>query len=184
MESSFLEGKFERAIKTDDVKAVKEILSSAISPNILFPSGKGPIHLAIIFDSFKVASLLVGHPSIDLNLPDKNGTTPLFLAKAISAEKYIWLLLSNGAYLEEKGISSDEDLIKKHVKRKKNKSSLKKENSLVFDLSGIKHHVPDITDEVEENILKETCTLLQLPVLGEHDLNDARGVRRRTNFRK
>ena len=186
MSSSFLEGKFERAIKTDDVDTVQEILSFDISPNILFSFGKRPIHLAIIFDSMKVALLLANHPSIELNMPDKNGTTPLFLAKSISSRKYVSLLLLKGALTEERGISSDDDVKRKsdNVKVKKTKKkALDKENNQVFVLSKIKYAVPDIGEKVEEHILKESCTLLELPVLGEHDINDARGVRRRKSLK-
>ena len=186
MSSSFLEGKFERATKTDDVDTVQEILSFDISPNILFSNGKGPIHLAIIFDSMKVALLLANHPSIELNMPDKNGTTPLFLAKSISSKKYVSLLLLKGAFTEERGIPSDDDVKRKsdNVKVKKTKKkALDKENNQVFVLSKIKYAVPDIGEKVEERILKETCTLLELPVLGEHDINDARGVRRRKSVK-
>lgn len=178
MASSFLEGKFERATKTDDVETVREILSLDVSPNILFSSGKAPIHLAIIFDSKKVACLLANHPLINFDISDKNGTTPLFLAKSISSEFFVSLLLSKGALIDEKGVSSDESIMK-HVQKRKKKKPVDKENNQVFVMSKTKYAVPDINEKVEEIILKETCTLLELPVLGEHDMNDARGVRRR-----
>ena len=181
MSSSFIEEKFERATKTDDVATVEEILSFDISPNILFSNGKGPIHLAIIFDSINVARLLANHPLTELNMPDKNGTTPLFLANSIPSKKYVTLLLSKGAFIEDKGISSEDDAKRmcQNIKKKRKKKVYNKENNQVFVLSKMKYAVPDIGEEVEEQILKETCTLLELPVLGEHDINDARGVRRR-----
>jgi hypothetical protein len=173
MAGSYLEIILESAIKKGEVNMVSEILSYGISPNMLFPSGQRPIHLAIVFDSRRVGALLAAHPSIDLDAPDVNGTTPVFLAKSVSSNFFLTLLWNHGALVEESGHVAS-------VRREKPKKIYDKENTSDIVIQNVKHAVPDIQNEPEEEkILRSTCNLLHLPVLGENDIDDARGVRRR-----
>ena len=173
MSSTYVEIRLELAIKRGDVKMVSEILSYDISPNMLFPSGQRPIHLAIMFDSGNVGALLAAHPSIDLDAPDVNGTTPVFLAKAVSSNSFLTLLWNHGAFVDESGYVAP-------VKRDKPKKIHVKKNTTDIVIQKMKHAIPDIENKPEEEkILISTCNLLHLPVLTENDIDDARGVRRR-----
>lgn len=177
MAASYIELRLESAIKTGDVKLVSEILSYGISPNMLFPSGQRPIHLAIVFDSRHVGALLATHPSIDLDAPDMNGTTPVYLAKSISSNFFLTLLWNHGALVEERVNVTCAEIDKpKKISHKENKSEIV--------IQKVKYAVPEIQNEAEEEkILRSTCSLLELPLLGENDIDDARGVRRRKSIK-
>lgn len=178
---SYMEVRLESATMADDVKTVQSILSQGISPNIMFEDGKRPIHIAIIFDSMNVGSLLANDTHIDLDARDIYGTSPLFLAKSISSEFFVSLLLSHGASLEEMdSVPLQQPQGTKKVELKKNTDS---ENVMV--LGKVKHTIPEIHNKVEEDrIIKETSHLLYLSNLGINDLDDARGVRRKKSTSK
>lgn len=182
--SSLIEVHLQCAIKKDDVSIVEEILGYGISPNLMFEDGKRPLHLSIIFDSQAVGCLLVHHPLIDLDACDKNGTSPLFLANAISSKFFLSLLVWNGALVCEKGPEEQINVLQENVcQQKKNKRHTHKDSIVI---SKVKYAIPHVeNDIIEEMILKETSHLLEMPNLNIHDIDDARGIRRRkTNTTK
>ena len=71
---------FFKAIKTDDVAAVQQLLARGIDVNTLDPQGQHGLTMAILEPSPKVARLLVDAPKIDLNTLNAKGESPLMLA--------------------------------------------------------------------------------------------------------
>jgi uncharacterized protein len=76
---------FTKAAKFDDVSQVKSLVASGISPNTFDPVGNTMLIVAINDKSYKVIDFLIANKSTDIDLPNKNGETPLMIA-AIDGE--------------------------------------------------------------------------------------------------
>lgn len=76
---------FTKATKFDDVAEVKALLQAGVSPNVIDSKGNPMLIVAIRDKSPKVIDLLLKNPSINANLSNKSGETPLMIA-AIEGE--------------------------------------------------------------------------------------------------
>ncbi len=71
---------FTKATKFDDVSEVKVLLQAGVSPNVVDSKGNPMLVVAIRDKSLKVIDLLLKNPSINPNLSNKSGETPLMIA--------------------------------------------------------------------------------------------------------
>jgi len=71
---------FTKAAKFDDISEVKSLIKAGVSPNTLDPKGNPMLFLAVKDNSAKVIDYLANLPSIDVNLANKSGETPLMIA--------------------------------------------------------------------------------------------------------
>jgi ankyrin repeat protein len=71
---------FTKAAKFDDISEVKSLVKAGVSPNTLDPKGNPMLFLAVKDNSSKVIDYLTNLPSIDINLPNLSGETPLMIA--------------------------------------------------------------------------------------------------------
>jgi uncharacterized protein len=71
---------FTKATKFDDVSEVKALLQAGVSPNVVDSKGNPMLVVAIRDKSLKVIDLLLKNPSINPNLSNKSGETPLMIA--------------------------------------------------------------------------------------------------------
>jgi len=71
---------FTKAAKFDDISEVKSLVAKGISPNTLDPKGNPMLIVAINDKSYKVIDFLLSNKSIDVDLQNKNGETPLMIA--------------------------------------------------------------------------------------------------------
>jgi ankyrin repeat protein len=71
---------FTKATKFDDVSEVKALLQAGVSPNAIDSKGNPMLIVAIRDKSLKVIDLLLSNPTLDANLGNKTGETPLMMA--------------------------------------------------------------------------------------------------------
>jgi ankyrin repeat protein len=71
---------FTKAVKFNDVKQVKLLLSQGINPNTVDSNGNPMLVLAIKDRSNAVIEVLLSTKGMDVDLSDKNGETPLMMA--------------------------------------------------------------------------------------------------------
>ena len=71
---------FFKAIKSDHVAAIQQLLARGFDVNTLDPQGQHCLALAIREPSPKVAKVLIEAPQIDLNVLNAQGESPLMLA--------------------------------------------------------------------------------------------------------
>lgn len=71
---------FTKAVKFNDVKQVKLLLSQGINPNAVDSNGNPMLVLAIKDRSNAVIEVLLSAKGMDVDLSDKNGETPLMMA--------------------------------------------------------------------------------------------------------
>jgi ankyrin repeat protein len=85
---------FTKAAKFDDISEVKSLIKTGVSPNTLDPKGNPMLFLAVKENSSKVIDYLTNLPSIDINLTNLSGETPLMIASIegnLSIVKYLSL---------------------------------------------------------------------------------------------
>jgi ankyrin repeat protein len=71
---------FTKAAKFDDVSEVKNLIAKGVSPNTVDPTGDPMLVIAIRDKSIKVSEFLLKNKSIDVDLSNKYGETPLMIA--------------------------------------------------------------------------------------------------------
>ena len=71
---------FAKAAKFDNASEVKSLLKKGVNPNTVDANGNPMLILAIREKSSNVIDVLLGDQSIDVDLSDKNGETPLMMA--------------------------------------------------------------------------------------------------------
>ncbi|MFZ4063274.1 MAG: ankyrin repeat domain-containing protein [Polynucleobacter sp.] len=94
---------FTKAAKFDDVSEVQSLLSKGISPNTKDPKGNPMLFVAIREKSLKVVDLLIANKSIDVNLTNKSGETPLMIASIDGELEVDKLLVQKGAEVNRIG---------------------------------------------------------------------------------
>ena len=78
---------FFRAIRRDEVPAVQALLQRGFDPNSVDPQGRSGAILALMNESYAVASVLIAHPQFLVDQRNLSGESPLMLAalKALAA---------------------------------------------------------------------------------------------------
>ena len=94
---------FFSAIKTDDGRAISQLLARGFDPNTLNPQGLHGLLLAVNEPSPNVAQVLLTAPKIDVNRLNANGESPLMMAALKGELALAEVLVKRGADVNKTG---------------------------------------------------------------------------------
>jgi uncharacterized protein len=87
----------------DNDRSVGALLAKGLDPNTLSIKGDVALVMAMKEDAPKVAALLLSHPKINIDTPNKAGETALMLAALRGNEDWVRRLLDRGAQVNRAG---------------------------------------------------------------------------------
>jgi uncharacterized protein len=91
------------ATSIDNDRTVRELLAKGLDPNTVSVKGDVALVMAMKEDAPKVAAVLLAHPKININTPNKAGETALMLAALRGNEEWLRRLLEQGAQVNRAG---------------------------------------------------------------------------------
>lgn len=94
---------FFSAIKQDNAVDVSALLNRGFDPNTLDPTGLPGLILALKIDSFKVASVLLNHPQIKVEVRNSADESPLMLAALKGELQLCRLMIQKGGDVNKPG---------------------------------------------------------------------------------
>ena len=87
-----------RSIIANNLNILSELLKLGANPNLQNNIGETPLYLCVDIDNYDALNMLLQNENkADCNISKKDGTTPLHLAAKKKKEKFIKILLQNGA---------------------------------------------------------------------------------------
>ncbi len=92
-----------KAVKFDDVSAVKKLLSQGVDPNLVDNTGTPLLVIAAREKSDKVGKLLADNPNIDLEKLDPAGENAMMLAALNDDLTFVNMLIAKDAEVNKKG---------------------------------------------------------------------------------
>jgi hypothetical protein len=92
-----------RALSVDNDRTVRQLLDAGFDPNASNPQGLVGLYLAMRDESFKVAAVLLAHPSIRVDATTPADETPLMMASLRGHRDWAKRLLDAGAALNRPG---------------------------------------------------------------------------------
>ncbi|MGX7003251.1 ankyrin repeat domain-containing protein [Caballeronia sp. KNU42] len=92
-----------KAVKFDDVSAVKKLLSQGVDPNLVDNTGTPLLVIAAREKSDKVGALLADNPNIDLEKLDPAGENAMMLAALNDDLNFVNMLIAKDAEVNKKG---------------------------------------------------------------------------------
>ena len=92
-----------KAVKFDDISAVKKLLSQGVDPNLVDNTGTPLLVIAAREKSDKVGQLLADNPNIDLEKLDPAGENAMMLAALNDDVTFVNLLIAKDAEVNKKG---------------------------------------------------------------------------------
>ncbi|OFA06862.1 ankyrin repeat domain-containing protein [Duganella sp. HH101] len=92
-----------RAIQLDNLSAVKKLLARGLSPNVREPGGETALIVAMRYEAYRVAQLLMDQPGIDLEAKAPNGNTALMMAAFRQNKETVLDMIKRGAQVNQKG---------------------------------------------------------------------------------
>ncbi|CAH2790751.1 MAG: FOG: Ankyrin repeat [uncultured Caballeronia sp.] len=92
-----------KAVKFDDVSAVKKLLSQGVDPNLVDDTGTPLLVIATREKSDKVGKLLADNPNIDLEKLDSAGENAMMLAALNDDLNFVNMLIAKDAEVNKKG---------------------------------------------------------------------------------
>jgi ankyrin repeat protein len=92
-----------KAVKFDDVSAVKKLLSQGVDPNLVDDTGTPLLVIAAREKSDKVGKLLADNPNIDLEKLDPAGENAMMLAALNDDLNFVNILIAKDAEVNKKG---------------------------------------------------------------------------------
>ena len=69
-----------KAVSLDDGRRVQQLINAGADPNRPDANGQTPLTLALRDQAFDAAAVLIAHPSVQVDLANANGETPLMMA--------------------------------------------------------------------------------------------------------
>ena len=102
-EQSDDEVQFFRAAQLDNVSAIKKLLARGVSPNLREPGGETGLIVAMRYEAYNVAKLLMDQPGIDLEAKAPNGNTALMMAAFRQNKDAVLDMIKRGAQVNQKG---------------------------------------------------------------------------------
>lgn len=96
---------FFTAVRRDDAATVTALLQRGFDPNSLGPDGQTALTLATRDRTWQVAQALLGSPSLDVNVLNASGESPLMLAALRGEKDWCMRLLARGAKAQIDGWS-------------------------------------------------------------------------------
>lgn len=94
---------FFRAIRRDEVPAVQALLQRGFDPNSVDPQGRSGAILALMNESYAVASVLIAHPQFLVDQRNLSGESPLMLAALKGQVPLVRQLIARGARINHPG---------------------------------------------------------------------------------
>ena len=94
---------FFNAVKRDDERSIRVLLSRGFDVNTLDPDGQHGLYLALLQRSVKVSAVLLDAPKIDVNLLNLKGESPLMIAALNGQNGVAEKLIRLGADLNKTG---------------------------------------------------------------------------------
>lgn len=92
-----------RAVENDSVRAVQRLLQQGQDPNAADEHGQTPLVAALKAESDGVVDVLLRHPSLQPDLANRAGETPLMMAALRARVDWMQRLLALGAPLQREG---------------------------------------------------------------------------------
>ena len=92
-----------KAVKFDDVSAVRKLLSQGVDPNLVDNTGTPLLVIAAREKSDKVGALLADNPNIDLEKLDPAGENAMMLAALNDDLNFVNMLIAKDAEVNKKG---------------------------------------------------------------------------------
>lgn len=92
-----------RAAQLDNVAGVNAALARGANPNARDSSGETALIVAMRYEAYRVASVLMKHPRIDLEAQAPNGNTALMMAAFRGSKPAVLEMLAHGARVEQAG---------------------------------------------------------------------------------
>jgi ankyrin repeat protein len=102
-EQSDDEVQFFRAAQLDNASAIKKLLARGLNPNIREPGGETGLIVAMRYEAYNVAKLLMDQPGIDLEAKAPNGNTALMMAAFRQNKDAVLDMIKRGAQVNQKG---------------------------------------------------------------------------------
>ena len=94
---------FFRAVRTDNVSGVSELLALGFDPNTHEEAGQSALTLAVREGAQKVADTLLKHPQLDVNALNRSGESALMLAALKGNLILVRSLVERGAVINQPG---------------------------------------------------------------------------------
>jgi ankyrin repeat protein len=91
------------AIRNDNPRTVTELLLRGFDPNTHEESGQSAITLAVREDARQVVDVLLKHPQLDVNAPNRAGETALMMAALKGDLALVQRLVESGAAINQPG---------------------------------------------------------------------------------
>jgi uncharacterized protein len=96
---------FFRAVEVDNASAVQALLAKGFDGNAPDEKGQQALFLALRGESFKVAAVLLAHPSVKVDVLNSAGESPLMMAALRGQVQWAQQLLERGAAVHKTGWS-------------------------------------------------------------------------------
>jgi len=87
----------------DNGPAITALLKRGVDPNARDAQGNSPLEVAVREESSKALESLLAHPTLDLNLANAAGETPLMLAALKGRLDWVKQLVQKGAAINREG---------------------------------------------------------------------------------
>ncbi|GJI91004.1 ankyrin repeat domain-containing protein [Duganella hordei] len=94
---------FFRAAQLNNTSGIKKLLSRGLSPNLREPAGETALIVAMRYEAYDVARILMDQPGIDLEAKAPNGNTALMMAAFRQNKAVVLDMIKRGAQVNQKG---------------------------------------------------------------------------------
>ena len=94
---------FFRAAQLNNTSGIKKLLARGLSPNLREPGGETALIVAMRYEAYNVAKLLMDQPGIDLEAKAPNGNTALMMAAFRQNKAVVQDMIKRGAQVNQKG---------------------------------------------------------------------------------
>ncbi|CAN7520281.1 ankyrin repeat domain-containing protein [Duganella sp. LjRoot269] len=94
---------FFRAAQLNNTSGIKKLLARGVSPNLREPAGETALIVAMRYEAYDVARILMDQPGIDLEAKAPNGNTALMMAAFRQNKAVVLDMIKRGAQVNQKG---------------------------------------------------------------------------------
>ncbi len=94
---------FFRAAQLNNTSGIKKLLARGLSPNLREPAGETALIVAMRYEAYDVARILMDQPGIDLEAKAPNGNTALMMAAFRQNKAVVLDMIKRGAQVNQKG---------------------------------------------------------------------------------
>lgn len=94
---------FFRAAQLNNTSGIKKLLARGLSPNLREPAGETALIVAMRYEAYDTARILMDQPGIDLEAKAPNGNTALMMAAFRQNKAVVLDMIKRGAQVNQKG---------------------------------------------------------------------------------